>query len=92
MMLLGRLAERLNTARKSLSEEGDMTPRAVGAILKCLGLRAETIGNFGCGLRLTTECREKIHDLFQVYRLQPSNQTIAGWSLCLSKKCFEETE
>jgi hypothetical protein len=89
-LLVGQLAERLNTVRKSLSEEGDMTPRAVGAILKCLGLRTETIGNFGRGLRLTTECRERIHDLFQVYRLEPSNQAIAGCSLC--RKRFEYKE
>jgi len=89
-LLVGHLAERINTTRKSLREEADMTPRAVGAILKCLGLKREVIGSFGRGLRLTTECRERIHDLFQGYRLQPSNRTIAGCSLC--KKRYEETE
>lgn len=89
-LLVGHLAQRINTTRKSLREEADMTPRAVGAILKCLGLQTEVIGSFGRGLRLTTECRERIHDLFEVYRLQPSSRTIAGCSLC--KKRFEETE
>jgi hypothetical protein len=39
--------------------------------------------NLGRGIVFTKKYREKIHDLLQVYGLQPlSNETIAGCSIC----------
>jgi len=39
--------------------------------------------NLGRGIVFTKKYREKIHDLLQVYGLQPlSNETIAGCGIC----------
>jgi transcription initiation factor TFIIIB Brf1 subunit/transcription initiation factor TFIIB len=80
--LVGEVAEKINTTRKSLGEEADLKARKVGAILKAIGLGTEEISRFGRGLRLTTGVRRKIHELARAYGLQPSGPACAKCSFC----------
>jgi len=88
-VFVGQLACVINNSRKLVGEEGDLKPRAVGAILKSLGLKTRKMGNLGRGIVFTDECRVRVHDLLQAYVMQPSNELIAGCSTC--KERFQPT-
>ena len=80
----GQIASRINATLKSLGEEADLKPRAVGAKLKTLGLKTGGLGNIGRGLKLTSAVRARIHELAQAYGMRPSSDpkpTIC--SLCM---------
>ena len=68
-MLVGQIASQVNACRKRIGEEADLKPRAVGSILKSLGLATDKVDSFGRGL--------------QIYNLRPTDTArVAGCSLC----------
>jgi hypothetical protein len=81
-VLTGQIASRVNENRRNTGEEADLKPRAVGAILKSLGLTTEKLSSFGRGLRLTTTVKRRIHQLLQSYNLTPSEPRTGGCHLC----------
>jgi energy-coupling factor transporter ATP-binding protein EcfA2 len=78
-VLVGQIASRVNACRKRIGEEADLKPRAVGSILKSLGLTTDKLDSFGRGLRLTVMVKRRIHRLLQSYNLTPED------SACIRK-------
>lgn len=74
-VFVGQIASSVNTCRKRIGEEADLKPRAVGSILKSLGLTTDKLDSFGRGLRLTVEVRRRIHGLLQAYNLKSEEPT-----------------
>ena len=62
---MGSLATTANFLLAQAGESYTLTPRRVGGLVRSLGLRTETLGNQGRGLRLTLAKKEKIHQLAQ---------------------------
>jgi hypothetical protein len=82
-VLVGQIASRVNARRKKIGEEADLKPRAVGSILKSLGLSTDKIDSFGRGLRLSVQVKQRIHELLQSYDLVATDAArVAGCPLC----------
>ena len=81
-VLVGQIAAKVNENRRNAGEEADLKPRAVGSILKSLGLNTEKMSSFGRGLRLTTTVKRRIHQLLQSYNLTPNDSRTSGCALC----------
>ncbi len=81
-VLVGQIASWVNTCRKRIGEEADLKPRAVGSILKSLGLTTDKLDSFGRGLRLTVTVKRRIHQLLQAYGLKTDPTGVAGCVLC----------
>jgi hypothetical protein len=82
-VLVGQIASRVNACRKKIGEEADLKPRAVGSILKSLGLATDKIDSFGRGLRLSVQVKQRIHELLQSYDLVATDAArVAGCPLC----------
>jgi hypothetical protein len=81
-VLVGQIASWVNACRKRIGEEPDLKPRAVGSILKSLGLTTDKLDSFGRGLRLTTTVKRRIHQLLQSYNLTPNDSRTSGCALC----------
>ncbi len=82
-VLVGQIASQVNVCRKRIGEEADLKPRAVGSILKSLGLTTDKLDSFGRGLHLTVAVRRRIHQLLQIYKLTPTDPArVGGCSLC----------
>ena len=81
-MFVGEIASWVNACRKEIGEEADLKPRAVGSILKSLGLTTDKLDSFGRGLRLTVGVKRRIHQLRQAYGLKPTEASIAECVLC----------
>ena len=79
-LLVGEIAFHVNEARQELGEEADLKPRAIGPILRSLGLGTDKLSSFGRGIRLTAPVKRRIHQLVHIYNLQPSR--IDGCILC----------
>ena len=81
-VLCGHIAKRLNFALHGIGE-AELDPRAVGPILKSLGLTTGRLGSLGRGIKLTSAVRARVHELAQAYSLHPGSQArFAGCSLC----------
>jgi energy-coupling factor transporter ATP-binding protein EcfA2 len=72
-VLVGQIASWVNACRKRIGEEPDLKPRAVGSILKSLGLTTDKLDSFGRGLRLTVMVKRRIHQLLRSYNLTPAD-------------------
>ena len=59
--------------QEKIGEEADLKPRAVGSILKSLGLTTDKLDSFGRELRLTAMVKRRIHQLLQSYNLTPAD-------------------
>jgi hypothetical protein len=81
-VLVGQIASLVNASRKEIGEEADLKPRAVGSILKSLGLTTSKLDSFGRGLQLTAMVKRRIHQLSQAYGLKPTEASIAECVLC----------
>src|SRR5438445_13686157 len=82
-VLVAQIASRVNACRKRIGEEADLKPRAVGSILKSLGLTTDKLDSFGRGLRLTVMAKRRIHQLLQSYNLAPTDSaSVARCVLC----------
>lgn len=81
-VLVGQVASLVNAERKRIGEEADLKPRAVGSILKSLGLTTDKLGSFGRGLRLTDTVKRRIHQLLQSYNLGTNDSRTSGCVLC----------
>jgi hypothetical protein len=68
-VLCGELADIVNTIWARRGESCKTTPEKVGWKLRALGLRTESIGGAGKGLRLTESIRAKIHDLAKAFKI-----------------------
>ena len=79
-VLVGEIAFEVNEARQDLGEEADLKPRAIGPILRSLGLGTDKLNSFGRGVRLTGAVKRRIHQLVHIYNLEPSR--IDGCILC----------
>jgi hypothetical protein len=81
-VLCGHIAKRLNFALHGIGE-AELDPRAVGPILKSLGLTTGRLGNVGRGIKLTSAVRARVHELAQAYSLNPGSRArFAGCGLC----------
>jgi len=82
-VLVGQIASQVNLCRKRIGEEADLKPRAVGSILKSLGLATDKVDSFGRGLHLTVAVKRRIHQLLQIYNLKATDPArIAECVLC----------
>ena len=81
-VFVDEIASWVNACRKEIGEEADLKPRAVGSILKSLGLTTDKLDSFGRGLRLTVGVKRRIHQLRQAYGLKPTEASIAECVLC----------
>ena len=79
-VLVGQIASQVNACRKSIGEEADLKPRAVGSTLKSLGLATDKLDSFGRGLRLTDAVKRRIHQLRESCNLMVGR--VGGCSLC----------
>ena len=62
-MLVGCLATVVNQRLQRQGEEGKLTARKVGAILRSLGLKTKRLGSFGRGLVFTQALIRRIHEV-----------------------------
>jgi hypothetical protein len=82
-VLVGQIASQVNLCRRRIGEEADLKPRAVGSILKSLGLATDKVDSFGRGLHLTVAVKRRIHQLLQIYNLKATDPArIAECVLC----------
>jgi hypothetical protein len=68
-VLSGELADIVNLIWEKRGEGCKTTPEKIGWKLRALGLRTESIGGAGKGLRLTESIRAKIHDLAKAFKI-----------------------
>lgn len=59
----GSLASTVNDMLLGNGETYELTPRAVGSVLRSLGLNTEKLGNQGRGVRLTNDFVRRVHKL-----------------------------
>ena len=90
-VFVGELAGKVNACLKNVGEEGDLKPRAVGAILKSLGLATQKVNSLGRGIILTHAVKRRIHQLLRSYNLAPSDSSTIGCVLCEEME-FSNTE
>ena len=81
-VLVGQIASLVNEERRRTGEEADLKPRAVGSILKSLGLVTDKVDSFGRGLRLTGVVKRRIHQFLQSYNFAATDPSISGCVLC----------
>jgi hypothetical protein len=81
-VLVGQLAGHVNESLKKSGEEGNLKPRAVGAILKSLGLRTEKVSSVGRGIRLSHPVEQRIHRLMQSYNFTCSRSNTDYCGIC----------
>ena len=62
-LTVGSLASTVSDVLVGNDETYELTPRAVGHILRSLGLNTEKLGNQGRGLRLTNQTVRRVHKL-----------------------------
>ncbi len=91
-VLVGQFAAMVNENRRQAGEEADLKPRAVGSILKSLGLTTDKVSGLGRGLRFTTTVKRRIHQLLQSYNLTPNDPLIRGCVLCEELRCADSSE
>jgi hypothetical protein len=69
VVLVGQLANAVNTLRESQGERNSLSPREVGSHLRALGFHTERLGSSGRGLRFTNRLRTQIHQVAARYGL-----------------------
>jgi hypothetical protein len=79
---VGQLAGHVNESLRESGEEGNLKPRAVGAILKSLGLRTEKVSSVGRGIRLSHPVKQRIHRLMLSYNFTPSRSNTDYCVIC----------
>ncbi len=62
-ILMGGVANQINETLKYRGDDSRLKARKAGAIVKSLGIKSETLGNLGRGVRVTQAFRRKIHEL-----------------------------
>jgi hypothetical protein len=78
-MLMGGVADQINSTLKYRGEDTRLTARKAGAILKSLGIKSESLGNLGRGVRFTQPFRRTIHELARQLGIDRSHiATLAG--------------
>ena len=91
-VLVGQIAAKVNENRRNTGDEADLRPRAVGAILKSLGLTTDKLSSFGRGLRLTVTVKRRIHQLLQSYNLASDDPRTSGCVLCKEMRRADRAE
>ncbi|MBZ5574636.1 MAG: hypothetical protein LAO09_22500 [Acidobacteriia bacterium] len=70
---VGDLAFTVNDGLAESGETYKLSPRAVGDVLRSLGLATEKLGNQGRGFRLTSALRHRVHQLARDLRIKRSD-------------------
>jgi hypothetical protein len=86
--LVGELASISNGIFKGRDETIELEARAVGSILRSVGLFSQRIGSAGRGLLLTTDLRRRIHELAWLHNVLSIQHQVKD----LCKYCGEARE
>jgi hypothetical protein len=74
---VGAIAEKVNELLVVAGEERLLKARKVGAILKMLGVKTMSLGNWGRGIEFTAQFRRKVHALARQFGI--SRRDVTNW-------------
>jgi hypothetical protein len=89
-LTVGQIAHEANVVMEEKGEILSLRPRAVGNILRVLGIPTEGLGARGRGIILLRNLRNKVHDMATDHGINPRLTKPGGCEICLAADIEED--